>query len=777
MTGSVFLRLVPFAVSLAISLGVAIYCWRHRREVGAAAYALVAASQASWTLGYILELTSPTLNAKILWDDFQYLGLAGWVIGIIAFTLTFTGRPPVRSWLTAALVGLPLLVLAFLAYTDPSHHLIRREPHLVEGRHFSLLLYGFSRLALAGAIYTYGCFVLLSGILAAKRLRVHRLYRVQVDLVLTGNLIPIVGSVVSLTALRNNPMRDLSPLTFAVGNLVVAWGLFRYRLFDVVPVARDAVIEAIDEALFVLDSRDRLVDLNPTAQRLLGPRASGSIGRPAAELVSDWARVVERRGSGESNRRDATPVHEAATVRAEPEVLHFQTQEDNRIMEISSYALRDRHGGVQGRIVLCRDVTARARLEQELHVHRERLEELVEERTSELRAQVTAREQAEAQLRQAQKMEAVGRMAGGIAHDFNNRLQALTLTLEEMVAADPALAKSESLAQLMREIDRSTELIGRLMLFSRRQPVALQVLDLNDAIAGSLSLVHRAIGPTIELVTDLAPNPWPVRADGVQLDQVLVNLAINARDAMPDGGRLTVTTRSVGVSATDPVARASPTGEAVRLEVSDTGRGMDAEIQDHIFDPFFTTKPPGKGTGLGLSTVYGIVQQSNGTIAVRSAPGAGSTFTITFPRATPEPPSAEPIRTAAAIPAPMGRATVLLVEDEDAIRRAAERLLSRAGFDVLVAADGAEALRQFDAAVSAVDLVVTDLAMPGVGGRTLVRELRERRPDIPVLVVSGDADHAASVRALGGPTHFLAKPFLVAELIEAVRRLLVPAPH
>jgi PAS domain S-box-containing protein len=597
-----------------------------------------------------------------------------------------------------------------------------------------------------------------------------------VDLVLLGNLIPIAGSVVSLTALRDNPVRDLSPLTFALGNLVVAWGLFRHQLFDVVPVARDAVIESIEEALFVLDSRDRLVDLNPAARRLLGPKAPGSIGRPAEELVSDWARMVERRPSG-SNRPDITTVHEAGTVRPEPEVLHLQTHEDHRILEINSYALRDDHGNVHGRIVLCRDVTARARLEQELHVHRERLEDLVEERTSELRAQVTAREQAEAQLRQAQKMEAVGRMAGGIAHDFNNRLQALTLTIEELAATMPALAQSDEYAQLIREIGRATELIARLMLFSRRQPLSLQELDLNEAISTSLTLVQRAVGPTVEVVTDLTPGLWPIRGDAVQLDQVLLNLAINARDAMPEGGRLTLATRNVRLRGTDPAGRSSPSGEGVSLEVTDTGCGMDAEVQEHAFDPFFTTKPPGKGTGLGLSTVYGIVQQSNGSIAVRSSPGAGATFTLTFPRATPSPPLPEPVHSAGAASATTERATILLVEDEDGIRRAGERLLARAGFDVLVAADGGEALRQFDASSILVHLVVTDLAMPGIGGRTLVRELRERRPDLPVLVVSGDADQAANVRAIGGPTHFLAKPFLFAELIEAVQRLLAPVPH
>ena len=778
MTGSALLPLALFALSLAISLGVAGYCWRRRGEVGAAAYALVAASQASWTLGFIFELISPTLSGKILWDNFQFLGLFGWVVGIIAFTLTFVGRPPVRSWVTAALAGLPLLMLALLAYTDPWHHLIRQDPHLVHGRHFSFLLYGFTGLMLAGAVYAYGCFVLLSGMLAVKRLRAHRLYRAQVDLVLTGNLIPILGWALTLTVLRHSPTRDLSPLTFALGNSVVAWGLFRYRLFDVVPVARDAVIESIDEAVFVLDPQDRLVDLNPAARRLLGPRAAGSIGRPAAELVPEWVRIARQRVASPPGGSRGTPIDEAARARPVAEVLRLEAPQDGRyVAEIDSYALRDRRGDVQGRIVLCRDVTVRVHLEDELRMHRERLEQLVDERTAELRDQVAARERAEAQLRQAQKMEAVGRMAGGIAHDFNNRLQALVLTLENLAAAEPTVAQSEDYAQLMREIGRATELIRHLLLFSRRQPLSLQVLDLNRAIAGSLSLVRRAVGPTVEVATDLAPDLWPVRADMVQLEQVLVNLAINARDAMPEGGRLSVTTQNIHVAPGDPAVRAGSTGDAVRLEVSDTGRGMDAETQDHIFDPFFTTKPPGQGTGLGLSTVYGIVQQSSGTIAVRSSPGAGATFTITFPRATPGAPPAEPAHTAPAAPARTDRPRILLVEDEDAIRSAGERLLVRAGFDVLVAPNGAEALRRFDLAPERVDLVITDLAMPCLGGRTLMDELRMRRPELPVLIISGDADQAAEIQEFGGPTHFLAKPFLIGELVEAARRLLGPMPH
>ncbi len=749
MMGPALLHLLPYGLSAAISTGVAAFCLRRRREAGAIPYAVVALSQASWTLGYMAELASPTLAGKVQWDNFQFIGLVGWAVGMVAFTLTFTGRSSVRAWGTAALVGLPLAGLVILAYTDGERGIIRQNTRLVPGDPFSMLLYDFTPPMWATGIYAYGCFVLLSGILAVRYLRVHRLYRRQVGLVLAGSLVPILGTFATLTILRDSPDRDLTPLTFAIGNLLVGMGILHYHLFDVVPVARDTVFEAIDDAVFVLDSRDRLIDLNPFGRELLGPQATGVIGREASDVIPGWPGLP-----GELHRLQVS-------------------YDGDHSAEISAYALPSVQEGSGGRVLLWRDVTRQKRMEDELRLHRDHLEQLVEVRTEELREQVAVREQVEQQFRQAQKMEAVGRMAGGIAHDFNNLLQALTLNLEGLAARLPELARAEEYADVMVELDRATKLIRHLLLFSRRQTLEPQVLDLNAIVERSLPLIRRAVGPTVRLTTKLDTNVWPVYADGVQLEQVLLNLAINARDAMIDGGDLVMRTRRATLTGNGTIDVQLDPGDYVVLDVVDTGHGMDLATQGKIFDPFFTTKEPGKGTGLGLSTVYGIVRQSGGAIDVVSAPNAGATFTIYLPRAGVVPATTDgDLAVVPAKPRLFRAATVLLVEDAGAIRRAAQRLLERGGFEVLEARDGVDALRRFDEHRGHVHLVITDLGMPTMGGAALVRELRARRPDLPVVIVSGDSEKRYAAEEFGGATVFLHKPFLAEDLVEAARRLL-----
>jgi PAS domain S-box-containing protein len=776
--GSTLFPLFPFALSLASSIGVGVYCWRRRRDECAAAYALVALSQASWTLGLIFEILSPTLAGKLFWDNFQFIGMAGWAVGLVAFTLTFAGRPARFAWIASCFASLPLIVVVVLAYTDPWHHLVRQRTRLVPTEPFSTLLYDFTPVMWACAVYAFSCLVLLSAILFVRYIRAHRLYRRQVGLVLLGNLIPIVGGFATLTVLIDRPERDLTPLLFAVSNLLVAWGLFRYRLFDVLPVARDAVIEAIDDAIFVLDPHDRVVDLNPAARRLLGERPMGLIGHPAHEVVPGWPRAGHHgrhRAAPEAGAPDRRMTNRGAIeLSPDPELLRVEVmQEGNHFAEISSYLLSDPGGEVYGRIVLWRDITLRKRAEGELQMYRQHLEQLVDVRTAELREQIGQRESAEQQFRQAQKMEAVGRMAGGIAHDFNNLLQALNLNLESLAGRLPAVARSEEYADVMLELESAAQLLHHLLLFSRHQVLEPQVLDVNAVVDRCQPLVRQAVGPGVRLETTLEPGVWPVWADAVQLQQVLLNLAINARDAMPEGGTLDIRTRHVTAASGGLVGTQLGPGDYVALDVSDTGHGMDAETQTRIFDPFFTTKEAGKGTGLGLSTAYGIVSQSGGAIDVVSAPGTGATFTIYLPCADAP---ADLAHTDGMPVAAGGRpdrgATILLAEDEVAIRRAGQRLLERNGFEVLEARDGAEALLRFEEHAGHVHLVITDLAMPVLGGVALVRELRARRHDLPVLLVSGFRELEAEALQFGDSTRFLAKPFLGEELLDAVRRLL-----
>ncbi|MBV9110910.1 MAG: response regulator, partial [Gemmatimonadetes bacterium] len=371
----------------------------------------------------------------------------------------------------------------------------------------------------------------------------------------------------------------------------------------------------------------------------------------------------------------------------------------------------------------------------------------------------------------------IGRLAGGVAHDFNNLLMvvgghARLLLRRAGEDDDPA---RWSLEEIRRATERAASLTQQLLAFSRRQVLNPQVLDPCTVVRDACRMLERLVGENVEIVTRLAPETGRVRADATQMEQVLMNLAVNARDAMPDGGVLVVETANavLGPEHVRQYPYVVP-GPHVRIAVTDTGHGMDAETLERAFEPFFTTKPSGKGTGLGLSTVYGIVKQSGGYVWADSKPGAATTFSVYLPRVDAEPPAP-----AAAPPAPerapRGSGTVLLVEDEAAVRNLAARVLSAAGYTVLAAASGAEALEQARRAGN-VDLVLTDVVMPGMDGTELARRLRAARPGIAVVYMSGytgdDLERRATLEA-GAP--FLQKPVPPDALVRGVREALEAA--
>jgi PAS domain S-box-containing protein len=387
---------------------------------------------------------------------------------------------------------------------------------------------------------------------------------------------------------------------------------------------------------------------------------------------------------------------------------------------------------------------------------------------------ITERKALEEQLRQSTKMEAVGRLAGGVAHDFNNLLTAISTNADlALSAAASGQDVREELGQIKRAADRATALTRQLLAFSRKQMLQLRLLDINAVVREAGNFLSRLIGEHIELVTHLDANTWPVVADAGQLTQVVMNLAVNARDAMPNGGVLTITTGNLKV--TELLAarhRGLAVGEYVVLTMRDTGSGMDRRTQERVFEPFFTTKEQGRGTGLGLATVYGIVKQSNGYIQLASTPGHGTTFWIFLPRAAGV---VEAVEKAPSLPERVAvGATVLIVEDEPQVRGAAARVLRRRGYRVLECGHGLEALAVWQERGDEIALVVTDVVMPQMGGRELVRQLRAGGATVPVLFISGYAEGASPATADDtGRSVFLAKPFdigafsrLVGELIQ-----------
>ncbi len=405
----------------------------------------------------------------------------------------------------------------------------------------------------------------------------------------------------------------------------------------------------------------------------------------------------------------------------------------------------------------------------------------VEERThsltaayEELQRQIAVRERIEAQLLQSQKMEGIGRLAGGIAHDFNNLLTAiLGYTALIRMGLQPGDAVAEDVAEVEKAARRAADLTRQLLAFARKQVVTPRVVSLNELVGNLQRLLDRLIGPHVMLETELAPDLWAVRADPGQLEQVVTNLVVNARDALPRGGVIRVVTRNVSLGPEAVAAHADlPAGDYVRLEVSDTGEGMDEATLARVFEPFFTTKEKGKGTGLGLATAYGIVRQAGGSIGADSRPGAGATFTVLLPRVDEVPGRLE--ATPVAVPAAGGEGdeTVLVADDEALVRDIAVRALRARGYRVLVAGDGLAAQRLAGEAED-LDLLVADIQMPGLDGRELAAALRARRPALRVLFISGRADGAANGdEAPPARTDFLPKPFTPSQLALAVRGLL-----
>ncbi|HEY4773563.1 MAG TPA: response regulator [Xanthobacteraceae bacterium] len=379
----------------------------------------------------------------------------------------------------------------------------------------------------------------------------------------------------------------------------------------------------------------------------------------------------------------------------------------------------------------------------------------------------------ENQFAQSQKMDTVGKLAGGIAHDFNNVLSAIVMATDFLLNAHkPTDPSFQDIMQIKQNANRAASLVRQLLAFSRRQTLRPQVLDLGEGLSDLSMLLRRLIGENVSLEVVHGRELWPIKADLSQFEQVVVNLAINARDAMPEGGKLSVRARNVSEAESREFHyKGMPAGEYVLVEVADSGAGIPADIKDRIFEPFFTTKEVGKGTGLGLSTVYGIIKQTGGFIYVDSEVGKGATFRIFLPRHAAR--AEEAPRPAAVGVAPAddtGQGTILLVEDEEGLRGLNARGLASRGYSVLEAGNGVEAIEVIERHSGTIDLVVSDVVMPEMDGPALLQELRRRKPDLKIIFVSGYAEEAFAKSLSEGQFAFLPKPFTLKELVAAVKQ-------
>ena len=594
MTNAAALYLIPYFLSCAISLGVGLNAWRHREESAAAPFAWIALFQAGTTAGYIFELLSPSLNSKIFWDNLQFIGLIVWPLALLAFALRYTGHKFSRPRLIWPLLALPGFLTLVLVFTDAWHGLIRPTTALVPGEPFPALVYDFTPTILASFIH----FLILMGwalLLLLNRLAFpQRLYRAQILVITMGTLVPIVG--LSLTALEI-PItfhRDTTPFTYALSNLIMAWGLFRYQLFDVVPVAREAVIENMADAVLVLDRRGRVIDYNPSAVAILQLPKQGVTGAFFSSLLGEMTRQLPPSllfGTGSTE-------------------LTIPTANGDHTYEVNIIPLQTQRGRELGRLISWHDITERKQAEEAIRQYAHQLEEANQnlQELSQLKDQFVA----------------------NVSHELRTPIANIKLS-HELIAAR-SVRSDYYLGILKRETNRLENLIEDLLTLSRldqhRVDFHLFPLNLDQLLHEYVSdrqamAEQKGLTLSLQLTPDL-PSTW---AESRLVEQVLSILLTNALNYTQAGGQITICTAQ----------RTKEGKNWVGFQVQDTGDGITLADQNHLFERFFRgsvgQKSGAPGTGLGLAIAQEIIARHHGCIEVQSSglAGEGATFAVWLP--------------------------------------------------------------------------------------------------------------------------------------------------
>jgi len=559
---------------------------------------------------------------------------------------------------------------------------------------------------------------------------------------LVSYVVPLVQQEDLNSLLLNHPVRGLLGLVLLFDVYVIYQQLQIFRMRKEL-LKREELFRVITEnaadMIAVVDSQGKRLYNSPSYERVLGYSQKELQQTSAYDWIhpEDQARVknaaIELQQTGAGHRIEYRMRHKDGTW---------------RILESTASMITESHGRFGHLVIVNRDVTDRRKLEE--------------------------------QFRQVLKMEAVGRLSGGIAHDFNNILGVIIgyseLLRERLDAKDPLVSCVDEILAAGR---RGASLIRQLLAFSRQQVLEPKIIDLNMIVSDTEKMLRRLIGEDIDLETSLEPGLAKITADQTQIEQVLLNLCVNARDAMPNGGKLTIRTENTEMSEADIRRYSYPVkpGPYVLLSVSDNGIGMNAETQARVFEPFFTTKEKGKGTGMGLATVYGIVKQSDGYIEVHSEPGAGTTFRIYLPQASGTSEIAERDKKPASAAGGQGHETILVVEDESALRNLTVNVLQTLGYTVLAAANGKEAVQAANQFTNGIDLLLTDVVMPGMNGRALAEQLAVTRPDMHVLYMSGHTGQGVGQGVLAPGSNFIPKPFTREKLADKIRQLLRSEPN
>ena len=872
-------------LAAAAASGVlAYFVWRNRPAPGAGSFALLMLAVTEWSLGYVMELGSAHLAAKALWANIQYPAIVSVPVLWLVFSLHYAGLDKWLPRYRLCLLSVIPVVTLLLAWSNESHHLLWTNLRLERTNSFIALAKTSGIWFWVHSAYSYLLVTVGTLVLTRTFLRMPRAPGSRGRALVSGVLAPWAANLVYIFRLSSLPYPDPTPFVFAVSSLAMAFGVLRYRLLGILPVARTAAMESMRDGVIVLDPLDRIVDVNPAAEGILGCVAQNVIGRSVSQVFSECF--------GSTQRWQGEAVNDSEIILGEGE--------DRWCFRLQIGPIHKRDGSLAGRLVVFSDVTESRRSEERLRAAHDQLELRVQGRTAELaRANqalqtelsererveqvlrtrdwairssisamaladlegsltyvnpafrqlwghdsheellgrsvtafwqdqskavevvralsskghwigtlvakrrdgttfevelaasmvtdeagrpicmmasfndITERKRLEEQLRQAAKMEAIGQLAGGIAHDFNNLLTVINgyggLLLASLPPDDPA---RQYLAEIRAAGSRAAALTKQLLAFGRRDDQSMEVVSLNDVLTGMAKMLRPVISEEIKLELVLAKDLGNVRVDRGQIEQVVMNLAVNARDAMPTGGTLILETRNAKASEEYLLQRRNhEPSRYVVLVVSDNGCGMTPEVQERIFEPFFTTKAPGKGTGLGLSTVYAIVKQSGGAIDVRSHPGQGTAFRIFLPRV--EGRAAAAHRDVHLAPLPQGQETILVVEDDDNVRGLASTMLRHMGYAVLEAVSGPHALSLLRERPEPINLALLDVVMPQMSGHELAQRLLEQHDRLEVLYMSGYTDSTIAKHGVLRPgVNFMQKPFTMDTLARKVRQAL-----
>ncbi len=589
-----YLSLIPYFISALISLGIAGFAWQRRQVTGTKPFVVMVLSQALWTIGYICELINPVLPGKIFWDDVQFFASVIWPFSYIMFVMEFSGRQWRRPRLTWGLISIPFLLFSLLIITDSSHHLIRPESFLEPGVPFDNLVYKFSTTVIVIAVYAYGfifagIFLLVKSFIQAKNL-----YRKQIGLVLLGTMFPIVGTLLTFFDVTIIAQRDSTPLTFAISNIVIAWGLYRYGLFDIVPIARDLVVENMSDLVFVLDTQNRFVDINPATEEVIERRNGEVIGKPASKILVNWQHLLPLLDYDDELITDVEVVYEG----------------DMYYFAVKVTPLYDNGGRLNGRLVVARDVTDMKLTEKRLQRYTGQLEDA----NQELRDLSVVKDE----------------FVTNVSHELRTPLTNIKL-YHDLLVRKPDRIDSYS-GVLERETKRLETIIEDLLTLSRLDQnagvIGFEETNLNQLVQQLVSdrkklIKHLHIDVAVTQQEDLSI----VMADASMITQVLSILITNSVNYTPEGGEILIST----------VDKQEQGERWVGFCVKDTGFGISEEDQAKLFTRFFrgeaSRQQGNAGTGLGLAIAKEIIDRHDGKIEVESTgiPGGGTAVTVWLP--------------------------------------------------------------------------------------------------------------------------------------------------